>query len=71
VRSEKTREEKLFGAACLKVTLEQSGQSAEGNEIYRGALSDLDLSDGDVDAYLGTHRAQVVAAIAARRPMKR
>jgi hypothetical protein len=71
VRSKKTREERLFGAACLRLTLERgSGHGAAGSEIYRETLMDLELTDADVDAYLESHRDAVVAALAARRGSK-
>lgn len=64
----KTREERLFGAACLRVTLERNGGSAM-NEIYNATLDDLGLAAEDVDTYLETERAQVEAALASgRRP---
>lgn len=58
----KTREEKLFGAACLKVTLERTGGSAT-NEIYTGTLCDLGLEDEEVVEYLRTERPRVEAAL--------
>jgi hypothetical protein len=66
----RTREERLFGAACLKVTLERSGGSAM-NEIYNATLSDLGLTAEEVDIYLQAERAQVEAALNARRPPAR
>jgi len=64
----KTREERLFGAACLRVTLEQNGGSAM-NQIYNATLDDLGLAAEDVDTYLETERARVEAALASgRRP---
>lgn len=60
----RTREERLFGAACLKLSLE--GRS-EASEIYRGALRDLELTDAEVDAYLADHRREVEARLAAQR----
>lgn len=64
----KTREQRLFGAACLKLTLERArGARAGGGEIYEATLRDLDLTDQDVEEYLRTHRDEVVAALDARR----
>lgn len=60
----RTREEKLFGAACLKVAL--AGHSGGTSGIYDGALSDLGLTDAEVEAYLEQHRAEVEAQLAAR-----
>ncbi|CAN0595628.1 unnamed protein product, partial [Laminaria digitata] len=54
----KTREERLFGAACLRVTLERNGGSAM-NEIYNATLDDLGLEAEDVDTYLETERVKV------------
>ena len=59
----KTREEKLFGAACLKVTLEQNGGSAI-NEIYQATLTDLGLESGEVEIYLEQERSRVESALA-------
>lgn len=61
----RTREEKLFGAACLKLTL--VGHSGVASDIYEGALVDLGLTDAEVEAYLQRHRAEVEAQLAARR----
>jgi hypothetical protein len=55
----------LFGAACLKLTLERSGSAA--SEIYEGTLRDLGLQDAEVAEYLRSHRAMVEAALAAHR----
>lgn len=63
----RTREEKLFGAACLKVTLDAQGARTDTSEIYRGALSDLGLTDGEVDEYLRVHRAEVELKLARSR----
>ena len=63
----RTREEKLFGAACLKVTLESRPGGAAGSEIYTGALEDLGVTDAEVDSYLAQHRVEVEARLAARR----
>lgn len=66
----KTREERLFGAACLKVTLERNGGSAM-NEIYKATLSDLGLEAEDVEVYLRTERERVEAALdSGRAPAK-
>lgn len=57
----------MFGAACLKVTLEASGQAAGQLEIYQGALSDLGLTEAEVEAYLSEHRTEVGAALERHR----
>lgn len=68
----KTREERLFGAACLKLTLDRAGNpsQAAGSEIYRDTLNDLGLSEEDVEAYLAENRSLVQAALDARRQAK-
>lgn len=63
----RTREEKLFGAACLKVTLSAHPGGADTSDIYRGALSDLGVTDAEVEAYLALHRAEVEAKLARGR----
>jgi hypothetical protein len=62
----RTREERLFGAACLKVQLERLGGKAGSMNIYRGALDDLQVTDEEVDAYLLEARPSVEAALARR-----
>lgn len=66
----KTREERLFGAACLRVTLERNGGSAM-NEIYIATLEDLGLSAEEVDTYLQGARAQVESALNSGRAPER
>lgn len=61
----RTRDEKLFGLACVRVTLECRGLRPEDNEIYRGALEDLGCEDADVTAYLAEHRSAVEAKVGA------
>lgn len=61
----KTRDERLFGAACLKVTLERNGGSAM-NEIYTATLSELGLTAVEVEAYLLENRPKVREALDAR-----
>lgn len=64
----KSRDQRLFGAACLRVSLERAhGDRAATLEIYEATLRDLDLTDGDVEEYLSVHRAEVQAALDARR----
>ena len=63
----RSQEEKLFGAACLKLALSQTqGVGAAENEIYKGTLSDLGLSDEDVDRYLDSNRDLVRNALSKR-----
>lgn len=66
---EKTRQERLFSAAVLRVSFElQDGQYKDGFRfVYEGVLRDLDLEEKDVDAYLAEHRAEVLAAIGRKR----
>lgn len=59
----KSRQERLFGAACLKKTLAENGSSESANSIYQGALTDLGLTDEEVDVYLREHEQQVEAAL--------
>ena len=61
----KTRQERLFGAAVLKLSFQLKGQAeSEGFQaIYRGVLTDLDLDDQDVDAYLNANRPQVLGRV--------
>ena len=60
----KTREQRLFGAACLKLTLEKNvNAEAEDIEIYQQSLGDLDLTAEDVQTYLVDNRAIVQAAL--------
>ncbi len=64
----KTRAEKLFSAAVLRLSFElQDGQYREGFRfVYEGVLRDLELGEGDVDEYLASHRAEVEEAIGRR-----
>jgi hypothetical protein len=64
----KSREERLFGASCLKLKLEKTvGQRAAAVEIYQDTLRDLGLSEEDVDAYVDAHRGEIEAALASGR----
>jgi hypothetical protein len=64
----KSREERLFGAACLKVKLEQTlGERAGAAEIYQDTLRDLGLTEEDVAVYLDAHRGTVVEALSKGR----
>ncbi len=65
----KTRSEKLFSAAVLRLSFElQDGQYKEGFRfVYEGVLRDLELSEEDVEAYLASHRAEVEAAIGRKK----
>ena len=62
---QRSREEKLFGAAVLRRSLELRGDEhrAALRPVYEGVLRDLELSDEEVTAYLGEHAARVDAAI--------
>jgi hypothetical protein len=57
----RSREQRLFGAACVRVTLERAG--LESSELYRSTLLDLELEPNEVDVYLMEHRAAVEAAL--------
>ncbi len=57
----------ILGAAVLKALLSQHGEAGRDaeNELYKGVLRDLELSDEDVDTYLREHAAEVSDAIRA------
>jgi hypothetical protein len=61
----RTRDEKLFGAAVLRRSLELRGDDHRValQPVYEGVLRDLGLSDDEVTAYLAEHGARVEAAI--------
>lgn len=61
----RSREEKLFGAAVLRRSLELRGDEHRTalQPVYDGVLRDLGLSDDEVSAYLAEHRARVDEAI--------
>ena len=65
----KTRSEKLFSAAVLRLSFElQDGQYRDGFRfVYEGVLRDLELEDQDVAEYLASHRAEVEAAIGRKK----
>ncbi len=66
----RTREERLFGAACLRVKLEKGASPPAANEIYRATIQDLGLTETEVEAYLANHRGAVESALASgRRPV--
>ncbi len=59
----KSRAERLFGAACLKLALDRTSGPTE---IYRETLVDLGLTEEDVEAYLTEHREAVQVALDSR-----
>ena len=65
----KTRAEKLFSAAVLRLSFElQDGQYKDGFRfVYEGVLRDLGVEERDVEAYLAEHRAEVERAIGRKR----
>ena len=65
----KTRSEKLFSAAVLRLSFElQDGQYKQGFRfVYEGVLRDLELGEQDVEDYLASHRAEVEAAIGRKK----
>ena len=65
----KTRAEKLFSAAVLRLSFQlQDGQYKEGFRfVYDGVLRDLGLEEKDVEEYLASHRAEVEAAIGRKK----
>jgi hypothetical protein len=66
----KSLEERLFGAAVLKMSFRLRG--AEGSPaftgVYPGVLRDLALSDAAVESYIEQHRADVEAAARGSAP---
>jgi hypothetical protein len=66
---EKTRSERLFSAAVLRLSFElQDAEYREGFRfVYEGVLRDLDVAEQDVEAYLADHRAEVEKAIGRKR----
>ncbi len=66
----KTRSERLFSAAVLRLSFElQDGQYREGFRfVYEGVLRDLGLAEAEVDAYLAAHADEVDEAIGRHRP---
>ena len=65
----KTKQEKLFSAAVLRLSFElQDGRYKDGFRfVYDGVLRDLGLEEKDVEAYLASHRAEVEAAIGRKK----
>ena len=59
----------LHGAACLKVQLQRTGGAGGGNEIYRGILEDLGLTDREVDEYIAQNRDRIEAALDGSPPL--
>jgi hypothetical protein len=61
---EKTHDERLFGAAVLKVSFALRGalDSPAFLAIYPGVLRDLELTDADVDAFVEQHKEAVERA---------
>ncbi len=70
--AQRSKQERLFGAACLRLTLERAGTRVSGNEIYEGTLRDLGLTDDDVEVYVRDHRDEVQTALKSgrRQPSK-
>jgi hypothetical protein len=66
---EKTKAEKLFSAAVLRLSFElQDADYREGFRfVYEGVLRDLELAEQDVEAYLAAHRAEVERAIGRKK----
>lgn len=63
--SGKTRSERLFAAACVRVKTASAGGQA--GQLYRDILADLRLRPEEVESFLSEHRAEVEAALAAGR----
>jgi hypothetical protein len=66
----KSLEDRLFGAAVLKMSFRLRG--AEGSPaftgIYPGVLRDLKLDDDAVDRFIEEHRPEVEAAARGSAP---
>jgi hypothetical protein len=62
--AKKSAQEKLFGAAVLKVSFLLRGgeESIAYKGIYPGVLRDLGLDDAQVDAFIAEHREAVEKA---------
>jgi hypothetical protein len=61
----RSREEKLFGAAVLRRSLELRAQGPEQafRTVYDGVLRDLGVTDDEVLTFLAENREKVDAAI--------
>ncbi len=66
----KTLEDRLFGAACVYVMLENSGHSPEKNQLYLGTLEDLELEPSQVEEYLSSNRGAVERSLKQVRASK-
>lgn len=64
----KTQEQKLFGAAVLKMSfkLRDALESPAFKGIYPGVLRDLGVEDADVEKYTQEHREEVESAARAK-----
>ncbi len=59
----KTKEERLFGAACLRIKLQSHFSDILKNELYTSTLEDLRLTNEEVEAYLQVHEEMVREAL--------
>ena len=66
----KSLKDKLWGAAVLKMSFVLRGDegSPAFKAIYPGVLRDLELTDEDVDKYIGENRALVEKAARGSSP---
>ena len=66
----KSRDERLYGAAVLKMSFRLRGaeDSPAFLGIYPGVLRDLELDDDTVERYIERHRAAVEAAARGSAP---
>ena len=62
-RPQRSRGERLYGAAITKLRGEVLGLGAGYREILLDVLRDLDLSEDEVDEYIRANRAELTAAL--------
>jgi hypothetical protein len=66
----KTRDQKIFGAAVLKVSfqLRDAVGSPAFQTIYPGVLRDLELTESEVDRFIEANRPAVETAARGEHP---
>lgn len=65
----RTREEKLFGAAVLKLSFAMNGKidSPQFRIVYFGTLKEFELTDAEVTEYLAANKERLVEHIERHR----